>query len=235
MNATLIRSFLRHRFTSPMRLALAAMFTFFPLAGVALSGQLSMLSGIAGPLALLFTAGAVGQDVSSGTLQLLLVRPVTRPTYLLSRWLGASIAAWGLAAATILLGAFVLVLRGTPAAPVELARVLLEAATSVAGHAAVMVMLSTLVGGIGDLGIYAATMFMAQMAAALAAFKQWAWLTRASAELQGVLGPEVSLAGLAQGMPPSWFAVVSWASTVTFALALGLARLNRRELSYAAD
>jgi hypothetical protein len=36
-------------------------------------------------------------------------------------------------------------------------------------------------------------------------------------------------------MPVSWFAVTSWASTVTLALAIGLARLNRRELSYAAS
>jgi hypothetical protein len=35
-------------------------------------------------------------------------------------------------------------------------------------------------------------------------------------------------------MPPSWFAITSWASTVTLALAVGIARLNRREHSYAA-
>ena len=233
MNATLVRAFLRQRFTSPMRLAIAAMFTFFPLAGLALTGQLAMVQGIAGPLAILFAAGAIGQDVSSGTLQLLLARPVTRPAYLVSRWLGASLAAYGLAAATILLGAGVLVLRGTPAAPLELARVLLEAASSVTGHAAVMIMLSTLVGGLGDLGLYALTLFLSQMAAAIGAFRQWTWLQRASAEVQGALGPEVSLAGLAQGLPPSWFAVVSWASTITLVLAVGLARLNRRELSYA--
>jgi hypothetical protein len=32
----------------------------------------------------------------------------------------------------------------------------------------------------------------------------------------------------------SWFALASWASSITLALAVGIARLNRRELSYAA-
>jgi ABC-type Na+ efflux pump permease subunit len=235
VNPTLIRSFLRQRLTSPMRLAMMFLFTFFPLGGLALSGQLSMLQGIAAPLAILFAAGAVGQDVSSGTLQLLLVRPVTRPAYLVSRWLGASLGAFAVTALTIVLGVLVLVLRGTPAAPVEVARVLLEAATSIAGHAVVMVMLSTLVGGLGDLAIFAATMFVAQMLQALAMLKRWDGLARACHEIQGALGPEVPLAGWAQGIPPSWFAIASWASTVTLALAVGIARLNRRELSYASD
>jgi len=44
------------------------------LGGVALMGSLSALGSVAGAIALIIAAGGVGQDVSSGTLQLLLVR-----------------------------------------------------------------------------------------------------------------------------------------------------------------
>jgi len=235
VNATLITAFLRQRFTSPMRLALAVLFTLFPLAGVAISGQLSLLNGIASPLAILFAAGAIGQDVSSGTLQLLLVRPVTRPEYLVSRWLGASLAAFALTLGTVAFGALVMMLRGTPAPPLEVLRVVLEAVTAVTGHAAVIVMLSALVGGIGDLGIYAGLNILLQMGQTAAMFMKSPWLGRTCAELVGALGPEVSFAGLPQNLPPTWFSVVSWASSLTLALAVAIARLNRRELSYAAD
>jgi ABC-type transport system involved in multi-copper enzyme maturation permease subunit len=235
MNATLITAFLRQRFTSPMRLALAVLFTLFPLAGVALSGQLSLLHGISAPLAILFAAGAIGQDVSSGTLQLLLVRPVTRPEYVVSRWLGASLAALALTLGTLALGTLVLMLRGTPAAPLEVLRLALEAITTIAGQAAVIVMLSTLVGGIGDLGIFLGLNILLQMGQAAALFMKSPGLGRACEELVGALGPQLSFAGLPQSVPPSWFAVVSWASSLTLALAAGITRLNRRELSYAAD
>lgn len=235
MNTTLVLAFLRQRFTSPMRLGLLVLLTLFPLGGVAIIGQLSVLGGIAAPIALIFAAGAVGQDVSSGTLQLLLVRPVTRPAYLVNRWLAASLGAFGLTALMFALGTLVLLLRGTPPAPLEVVRMLLEAATSIAGHAAVLVMLSTLAGGLGDLGIYVGTFFVIQMLSGLALLKQWGWLQRVSAELQGVLGPQLSWAWLAHQSPPSWFAIASWASTVALALAVAIARLNRRELSYAAD
>ncbi len=235
MNPTLVLAFLRQRFTSPMRLGLLALVTLFPLGGVAITGQLSLLGGIAAPIALILAAGAVGQDVSSGTLQLLLVRPVTRPAYLINRWFAASLGAFGLTALIFALGTLVLLLRGAPPAPLEVVRMLLEAATTIAGHAAILVMLSTLAGGLGDLGIYVGTFFVIQMLSGLALLKQWGWLQRLSTELQGVLGPQLSWAWLVTQAPPSWFAIASWASTVALALAVGIARFNRRELSYAAD
>jgi hypothetical protein len=233
MNGTLLRAFLLQRFTSPMRLALTSLFTFFPLVGVALSGQLSLLAGIAGPLAIVFAAGAIGQDVSSGTLQLLLVRPVTRPGYVLHRWLGAMLAAFAVVLLTLVCAVLLLFLRGTPPGALELARLLLESACTIAGHSAVMLMLSSLVGGVGDVALYAASLFVAQMLVVLATWKQWTWLMRASSEIQGVLGAKLSWAWLGAGMPPSAFDMVSWASTVTLTLAVAIAVVNRKELSYA--
>ena len=234
MNRTLLAAFLRQRLTSPMRLALIVLFTLFPLGLVAIMGSLSPLSGIAGPLALVFAAGAIGQDVSSGTLQLLLVRPVTRPAYLVNRWLASGLGALGLTLFAFALGALVLMLKGSPPAAPELVTLSLEATSAAAGNAAVMVMLSTLAGGLGDIGIYFASLLLLQMLGGAASFGHWGWLVRASSELEGVLGPKLSFAWLVQHTPPSWFALTSWASSITLALAVGIARLNRRELSYAA-
>jgi hypothetical protein len=235
MNRTLILAFLRQRLTSPMRLGLMVLMTVLPLGMVAIMGSLATLGGIAGPLAFIFAAGAIGQDVSSGTLQLLLVRPVTRPEYLLNRWLASVVGALGLTLLMFALGALALMLRNEPPAAAELLRMTLEAASSAAGSAAVMIMLSTLAGGLGDVGLYFASFIGLQMLSGVAQFEHWSWLERAVVELQGALGPQLSFAWASQHIPVSWFAVASWASTVTLALAIGLARLNRRELSYAAS
>jgi ABC-type transport system involved in multi-copper enzyme maturation permease subunit len=234
VNRTLIVAFLRQRFTSPIRLGLIVLSTLFPLGGVAIMGSLSMLSGIAGPLALIFAAGAIGQDVSSGTLQLLLVRPVTRPGYLFNRWLGALIGSLGLTLLMFALGTLALMLRGQPPAAGELLRMSLESTATAAGNSAIMIMLSTLAGGLGDVGLYFLSLILLQMLVAVGQFEHWAWLQRASSELQGVLSPQLSFAWLLQHTPVSWFALASWASSITLALAVGVARLNRRELSYAA-
>jgi len=233
MNSTLLRSFLLQRFTSPMRLGLTSLFTFFPLVGVLLSGELSLLAGIAGPLAVLYAAGAIGQDVSSGTLQLLLVRPVTRPSYVLHRWLGAMLAALAVVLMTTVCAVLLLFLRGTPPEALAVSRLLLEAITAIAGHSAVMVMLSTLVGGVGDLALYASSLFVTQMFVLLATLKQWPALMRACNEVQGALGAKLSWAWLGTGMAPSAFAIVSWVSTITLALAVAITVMNRKELSYA--
>jgi len=235
MNVTLIRALLLQRFTSPMRLAVTSLFTFFPFVGVALSGDLSVLGGIAGPLAVVFAAGAIGQDVSAGTLQLLLVRPVTRPSYVVHRWLGAVIAALLVTLATILCSVLVLVLRGTPATALQVVRLVLESTTTIAGHAAVVVMFSSLLSGVADVGLLVGLLFVAQMAAAVAAWKQWPVLARAATEFQATLTPTLSWAWLGQGVAPSWFNVASWASSLTLALAIAITVMNRRELSYATD
>jgi ABC-type transport system involved in multi-copper enzyme maturation permease subunit len=234
MNATLIAAFLRQRFTSPMRLGLLFIVTVFPLGGAVLMGTLSPLAGIASPIAFILAAGAIGQDVSSGTLQLLLVRPVSRPSVLVHRWLASALAATAITVLALVLGSVALVLRGAHPDALDLIRMVLESLCSAAGSAAVMVMFSTLVGGLGDVGLFFGTLILSQMFEALGAFEHWDWLVRACAEVHGVLSPQLSWEWLLQQTPPSWFALASWASTVTLALAVGIARLNRRELSYAA-
>lgn len=235
MNPTLVLAFLRQRFTSPMRLALVLLISVFPLGGVVLTGQLNLLSGIAAPLALILAAGAIGQEVSSGTLQLLFARPVTRPSYLVSRWFGATVAAFAIVVVASALAALGLLARGMAPQPLDVVRLWLDALCSAGGHAAVLIMLSTLAGGLGDLGLYVAAFFVNQMFAGLASIQRWAWLQRATTEVQGFLGPQLSWVWLGRDLPISWFAIVSFASTVVLSLAAGIWFLNRRELSYGGE
>src|ERR1043166_4430499 len=97
-----------------MRGGLMLLICVSTLGAAAITGTLSPLGGIASPLALILAAGAIGQDVSSGTLQLLLVRPVSRPSYLVNRWLASGLGALGLTLFVFALGALVLMLKGTP-------------------------------------------------------------------------------------------------------------------------
>jgi ABC-type transport system involved in multi-copper enzyme maturation permease subunit len=234
VNRTLLVAFLRQRFTSPMRVGLLLIVTVFPLGAAIFANNLAPLAGPASVIALILAAGAIGQDVSSGTLQLLLVRPVSRPSVLLHRWLASVIAAVGITIVLLLLATLALLAHQTQPNALDLVRMVLEAACSAAGSAAVMVMLSTLVGGIGDVGLFVAAMIVTQMFSWLAMLERWDALARACNEVQGVLSPQLSWAWMLHGTPLSWFAITSWASTVTLALAVGIARFNRRELSYAA-
>jgi len=234
VNRTLLVAFLRQRFTSPMRVGLLFIVTVFPLGAAILANDLAPLAWPASAIALILAAGAIGQDVSSGTLQLLLVRPVSRPSVLLHRWLASVIAAVGITIVLLLLATLALLAHKTQPNALDLVRMVLEAACSAAGSAAVMVMLSTLVGGIGDVGLFVAAMIVTQMFSGLAMLEHWDVLARACNEVQVVLSPQLSWAWMLHGTPLSWFAITSWASTVTLALAVGIARFNRRELSYAA-
>ena len=94
MNLTLIAAFLQHRLSSPLRMLFLAAFVLMPLLFVTAAPGMGLT-----PLedsfwfVIVLGAGAIGQDVSSGVLQLLLARPITRPEYVTSRWLAVAIGA----------------------------------------------------------------------------------------------------------------------------------------------
>src|SRR5262249_27470905 len=183
VNPTLAAAFLRQRLTSPMRVGLLLLLAVTTLCAVALMRTVSPLGGLAAPIALILAAGAIGQDVSSGTLQLLLVRPVSRPSVIVSRWLAVVMATTAIEAGLLVLGTLAMMLRGTHPDALDLIRMLLETACVAAGYAAVMIMFSTLVGGLGDLGLYLASYFVISMLGGLGMWENWAWLQRASTEM----------------------------------------------------
>jgi ABC-2 family transporter protein len=234
MNATLILAHLRQRLTSPIRLAFLAATFFFPLLFVAAAPAMG-LSQIHDSLAfvLILGAGMVGLDVSSGVLQLVLARPVSRREYLISRWLATAFGAAGFAALQVALATAIVILRGGAVAPEMVATALLATTSSAFGASAVLLALSTLGPGLADLGLFVMIMISTSVLQMAGTAAKVAWVARAGTLIGESLNPTLEWSRLF-GAAVSWHELAAYASTVTLALAVGIWVLNRKELSYAA-
>jgi len=235
MNPTLVLTFLRQRATSPMRVILLLMLFGGPLMLAVLTRSLTPLAGVAAQMVLVFIAGAIGQDVSSGVLQLTFARPVSRPSYVISRWLAASLATTALVLVQVLIAAVALAWRGSPAGIPEIARIVLENAAMAFAGAAVMLALSAFVNGLGDLGVLFLCFFTAQILAMASGQLHWDAVGIVARFVSDTLFPKLDLRWLFGGGAVHWAELAAWSSTLTLGLALAIWRLNHRELSYAAD
>ncbi len=236
MNWTLIASLLRQRVRSPARVALVLAFFLFPLLVLAFArgaGLAPLRTGSA--FAFFLAAGLIGQDVSSGTLQLLFARPVTRAEYALSRWFGAALAASCLVMIQMAIGVALLALHGQSPAPRELAIFAGEQVLVAFGTTSVLLLFSTLLPGVGDFLAIIAAGVLGQALQLGAALFRAPWLARVGEEIGRFISPALDLGRLFGGGPVSWFEVVSYFSTVSLCLALAIVILNRRELSYATE
>lgn len=236
MNRTLLTAFWRQRLTSPVRLALLAMLGGVPVLTVAfLRGADLALLGSGQGLILVLGAGMIGQDVSSGVLQLIFARPVRRPDYVLSRWLAVALAATAVSLVQIALACAAMAARGAPAAGEDILAFAGTRALECFGLAAVLALFSSLLGGFGDLALYLLAGLGAGLVQIVGQFTHQTWLDRFAGEVAASLTPRVDLAQLAAASPMPWYPIVAYASTVTLCLALAIAMVNRRELSYASS
>ena len=236
MNATIVLATMRQRFTSPIRLLIVLLLGWTPMLAIVVAPRTGFAAlGDCYFIALALSAGMIGQDVASGTLQLLLARPVTRAQYVFSRWAAVASATFLIAVLQAIVAALIMLLRGVPVPWDQAGMFLANGALVALGTAAVMALLSALVSGLGDLGLLLLVFFSAQVLEKVGMFKSWEWLVRGAGELLRGLKPEVPLASLVQGGPVPWLAVVSYLSTVTLCLALAVVVMNRRELSYASS
>ena len=235
MNITLVVSFLRQRLTSPMRLVMLGFSFLSSLAIVAVTQQLGTLEGSPVWFALILAAGAIGQEVSSGVLTLTFARPVSRASYVFSRWAGAGGFAAALGLVQIVTGLMAIAARGgTMPGGANLAALAIECVLLAFTASAVMVMLSSLVNGLGDVGIWAIGSVVSALAGAIAQAKDWTVLARAAEEVQFVLMPKLHVGWIFGAGDPQAFALVSVLSTLAASLAVAVWVVNRKELSYAA-
>lgn len=236
MNLTLVLATLRQRFTSPIRLLIVLLFGWMPMIQILMAPRAGFAAlGDCYFLALTLGAGMIGQDLSSGTLQLLLARPVTRARYVFSRWGAVAAGTFLITVLQALVAALIMALRGAPVPWGEAALFLGNNALLALGTAAVMALLSSLAAGIGDLGLLFLVFISAQVLEKAGMFKSWDWLALGAGELLRALKPELDLAPFFHGGPVAWLAVVSYLSTVTLCLGLAVVVMNRRELSYASS
>jgi ABC-type transport system involved in multi-copper enzyme maturation permease subunit len=235
LNPTLLTTLWRQRLTSGIRMALIAIFSLVPLGAIAMA-PVTGLAGFRDPFALILViaGGAIGQDSSAGVLQLLFARPVRRSEYVLSRWIGVAALVSAIVVVQIALGSTLLAWRGRPPDPKEVLMMMADNVAFTVGLSAVIVMFSTFIGGIADLGLLLLSFLMTNLVSLIGSAAKMPALTRAAEELKTFLAPKLDLTGwvLDHG-PVSWFAVVSYASSITLCLVIAIVVMNRKELSYA--
>jgi len=233
MNPTLILAYLRQRLTSPIRLVFLGTAFFFPLLFIAAAPGMG-LSQIHDSLsfALIFGVGMIGLDVSSGVLQLVLARPVTRTEYVLSRWFATAL---GAATFSVLQGAIATLIlhwRGGPVTLESVAGMLLATVSSAFGASAVLMALSTLAPGLADIGLFVLIMISTSVLQMTGSAMNQEWVTRAGALIGESSNPTLEWNRLF-GASMSWHEILAYTSTIALALAIGILMINRKELSYA--
>jgi ABC-type transport system involved in multi-copper enzyme maturation permease subunit len=235
MNPTIVQSFLRQRLTSSMRMVLLTLGFFTGFVMVAVTQQISALEGTSVWFAFILAAGAIGQEVSSGVLTLTFARPVSRASYVLSRWAGAGGFAAVLGLVQIAAGLMVIAARGG-ALPggADVAALAIECVLLAFTAAAVMIMLSSLVNGLGDVGVWAIGSIVSALTGAIAEDQHRAAIARAAHEVLLVLLPKLHVGWIFGAGDSEVFALVSVLSTLTASLAVAVWFVNRKELSYAA-
>jgi len=234
VNPALLVGLWRQRLASPLRAAMLALAVIVPalLAGNVRGMGFAPL-GDAYPLALLFAVGMIGQDVSSGVLQLVLARPVTRAEYVINRWLGAALGASVASLLQIALAWGMMAAHGMspPAATIGFFAATRE--LQIFGVAATMALCSTLLNGVADLSLYVMLFLSGGILTTIGQLRHARYLIVAGEEIGALVAPKVDLAGFASGALP-WHALATWGSNITLCLVLAIVVMNRKELSYAA-
>ena len=106
---------------------------------------------------------------------------------------------------------------------------------SAMGTLSVILFFSAFLSGVGDVLGLALTAITAQVIGGIGQLRQSEAIVRIGAELGRFVSPQFPTATLAGGGAVPWFDVVSYLSTVTLCVAVAVALLNRREISYASD
>ena len=233
MNVTLIVAFWRQRLASPIRAVILALMVLVPPALISAIRGLGLSQlGDAIPLAMVLAVGMIGQDVSSGVLQLIFARPVRRSEYVLSRWLAVSLGASLLSLVQIGFYVALAAARGMAPSADAVLQFALGRELQIFGVAATMALLSSLIGGVGDLAIYALLTIMGGVVGMIGQLRQSGVITWIGHEIGTLVSPKIEIAQIVAGSP-SWFAIATYASNLTLCLLLAILILNRKELSYA--
>lgn len=236
MNRTIFLSTIEQRWKSPVRMAIAGALLFLPLLGMWLlpvTGFMGVDNGF--KFGLIIGAGIIGQDLSAGVLQLLFARPVTRMSYVVSRWLGCVALAVGLTAFQILSGWLILQVRGMPiGADIALTTGATQVLAAI-GIVSVLTLFSSLIGGFADLGLYLLVTIFGGVMTIAGQVTGAAWARHTGQEIGRFLSPGLDVGRLIESTSPSWFEIISFVSTIVLCLAVAVWLINRRELSYASS
>jgi ABC-type transport system involved in multi-copper enzyme maturation permease subunit len=239
VNREIFLATLEQRLRSPVRLALAAAFMLFAagpyLMTFVVRGMPHTISASThgGMLALVFAAGVLGQEFSSGAPQITFTRPLPRWTWVLSRAVAVAL----LASLCALVPYVFALWSGVPAGDVGLTA--LEQVLEAVGTSAVLLGLSSLVPGLTDLALLAGANIGFSILGLVGMVAQQEPLRTVAQRLKDYVEPwftpRLDLIGLAHGATFSPHALFQIASTIVFWLVVAIVMVNRKELSYATD
>ena len=182
-------------------------------------------------LSLIYGAGLIGPDASSGVLELVLTRPVTRTQYVLARWLSAIALAGGAAVFQTMVVAAIMAAYGHAPGLAAVSAIVPQLAVAIA-LPAVLICFSAMTAGYGDLRIWVLLLVFGELVEMAGNMRHWAWLARVGKEIGGLMVPVMGQGALRDLLRFPWTPVIAWLSTVVLALAVAIAVLNRRELSH---
>ncbi len=239
MNREIVLATLEQRLRSPVRCLLAIALVLFASGPYWLALFLEgmprqiMDSPHGGMLALVFAAGVLGQEFSSGAPQLTFTRPLPRWKWVLSR--AVTVAA--IASVLSVIPYLPAILLGIPLHEIALAA-LGEVGEAVA-TAAIVTGLSSLVPGLTDLALLAGANIglgiLGMVARILKDEQARNFATWVVTNITPWFTPKLDLVGLAHGATWSNHALLVILSTIVFWLVVAIAMSNRKELSYATD
>lgn len=237
MNRTIFLATLRERFSAPNRWFAAVVLFAIPILTGSVGAPSSAFLDVL--LVWLIGAGIVGEEVSSGTILLVLSRPVSRREYVLSKWVALS----ALAAGLFLLQAGLrwgvarwgATAYGGDALPAGTA---LEAAARAIfrgiGAAAVLMPFSVAIAGGKEISAIMLSWAAGTMVELFGKHKDWGWTIVLGQVITRFLVPTVELSAAGSGLASLPGQVAVFALTVAGALACAILLLERRELSYSA-
>lgn len=241
MNGVVIAETLRRHVTSGAWLAFLALLAIVALGASTLDRPGAMWPTLVSLLAIIAGAGVIGPEFSSGTLQLVLVKPVNRATYLISRVAGVVLAV----ACAAIIGA-VLELAGRAvwreeAVPwVAIGAVLLNVLADSILTTSLLALLGSLTRAYFNVAIYFAVMVTLSVGSGLLAISRGAE-TGIGKLLQRFSAIEGAINAVSENLFPEvtsrfdaeWLLIVL--SNAAIALVLACLAFRRREVPYGAD
>jgi hypothetical protein len=239
VNQEIVLATLEQRLRSPVRCLLAMALVFFASGPYWLALFIQgaprelVASSHGGMLALVFAAGVLGQEFSSGAPQLTFTRPLPRWQWVLSR--AATVAA--IASVLSVIPYLPAILLGIPLHEIALA--MLGQVGEAVATTAVVTGLSSLVPGLTDLALLAGANIglgiLGMVAAILRDPQARNVVTWLKTHVEPWFTPHLDLVRLAHGASWSNHALLVILSTIAFWLVVAIAMSNRKELSYATD
>jgi ABC-type transport system involved in multi-copper enzyme maturation permease subunit len=238
----MVRRLLLQKFGSSAVVALLSLLAVFIAFTAAADGGRGRAFSTASLAVIVLGAGVVSRDVSSGAVQMILARPLTRTDYLLGRWLGV-LAALCVFLATA--GALVLLLSlavfpafGWFAEPLSVQGLLRGGAAALLDGAlfsATLLCLSTFLPGYGDLIAYFLVVVGLGAAQSVGTGLRRPELSEAALAVRENLMPDVDWDALLSGQSRALEPVGRWVLAVAVLLLVAALIFRRREFAYGHD